>query len=277
MSQYPLSLRVGAYLLLVVGAIFMILPLFWCISSSFKVSGEIFSYPPTLFPKEPTFDNYTKLFARFPYGRWYLNSVIVTLLLTGLSVFFSSLAGFAFAKYRFPLQKPLFAVVLAALVVPFQVVLIPLYVLVIKLGWMNTYYALVIPFMASPFGIFLMRQFMISSVPTEIMESARLDGCSEFAIFLRFALPLSRPALGAFAIYQFVFSWNNFLWPLVVLNETSKYTLPVGLQSLFGIFYLREFGTLMAGSALMIVPVVMVFVLMQQHFVAGLTVGAIKE
>jgi ABC-type glycerol-3-phosphate transport system permease component len=202
---------------------------------------------------------------------------LVTTLLTILSVFFCSLAGFAFAKYRFALRKPLFAVVLAALIVPFQVILIPLYVITIKLGWMNTYYALVIPFMASPFGIFLMRQFMVDSIPNEVMESARIDGCSEFAIFLKFALPLSRPALGAFAIYQFVFSWNSFLWPLIVLNETEKYTLPVGLQSLFGIFYLKEFGTLMAGSALMIIPVVSLFVFMQKHFVSGLTVGAVKE
>jgi ABC-type glycerol-3-phosphate transport system permease component len=259
------------------GAIFMLLPLFWCVSSSFKVSGEIFNYPPTLFPKQPTLDNYKELFSKFPYGRWYVNSILVTTLLTILSVFFCSLAGFAFAKYRFVLRKPLFAVVLAALIVPFQVILIPLYVITIKLGWMNTYYALVIPFMASPFGIFLMRQFMVDSIPNEVMESARIDGCSEFAIFLKFALPLSRPALGAFAIYQFVFSWNSFLWPLIVLNETEKYTLPVGLQSLFGIFYLKEFGTLMAGSALMIIPVVSLFVFMQKHFVSGLTVGAVKE
>lgn len=255
----------------------MVLPLFWCVSSSFKVSGEIFDYPPTLFPKQPTLDNYRELFSKFPYERWYLNSVLVTALLTVLSVFFCSLAGFAFAKYRFALQKPLFALVLAALIVPFQVILIPLYVITIKLGWMNTYYALMVPFMASPFGIFLMCQFMVGSVPNEVMESARIDGCSEFKIFSKFALPLSRPALGAFAIYQFVFSWNSFLWPLIVLNETGKYTLPVGLQSLFGIFYLKEFGVLMAGSALAIIPVVILFVLMQEHFVSGLTVGAVKE
>ena len=118
---------------------------------------------------------------------------------------------------------------------------------------------------------------MVGSVPNEVMESARIDGCSEFKIFSKFALPLSRPALGAFAIYQFVFSWNSFLWPLIVLNETGKYTLPVGLQSLFGIFYLKEFGVLMAGSALAIIPVVILFVLMQEHFVSGLTVGAVKE
>lgn len=277
MDRQHFALQVTVYILLFAGALFMVFPFFWCVSSSFKVSGEIFNYPPTVFPKDPTLENYIELFTKFPYGRWYLNSVLVTLLLTALSVFFCSLAGFAFAKYRFALQKPLFAVVLAALVVPFQVVLIPLYVLIVRFGWMNTYYALVVPFMASPFGIFLMRQFMVTSIPTEVMESARIDGCSEFGIFLRFALPLSRPALGAFGIYQFVFSWNSFLWPLVVLNETSRYTLPVGLQSLFGIFYLRDFGTLMAGSALMIIPVVMTFVFMQRHFVAGLTVGAVKE
>jgi multiple sugar transport system permease protein/arabinosaccharide transport system permease protein len=277
MPTKNLPAQIFLHLLLIMGAIFMLLPLFWCVSSSFKVSGEIFNYPPTLFPKQPTLDNYKELFSKFPYGRWYVNSILVTTLLTILSVFFCSLAGFAFAKYRFVLRKPLFAVVLAALIVPFQVILIPLYVITIKLGWMNTYYALVIPFMASPFGIFLMRQFMVDSIPNEVMESARIDGCSEFAIFLKFALPLSRPALGAFAIYQFVFSWNSFLWPLIVLNETEKYTLPVGLQSLFGIFYLKEFGTLMAGSALMIIPVVSLFVFMQKHFVSGLTVGAVKE
>ncbi|WP_427366632.1 carbohydrate ABC transporter permease [Candidatus Caldatribacterium saccharofermentans] len=272
-----LILRIVIHLFLIVGAGFMLLPLIWCLSSSFKTSGEIFTYPPTLLPKDPTLSNYTELFSRFPYGKWYLNSIVYTVLLTTLSVFFCSLAGFAFAKYRFALQKPLFAIVLAALIVPFQVVLIPLYVTITKLGWMNTYYALVVPFMASPFGIFLMRQFMVTSIPTEIIESARIDGCSELGIFLKIVLPLSQPALGAFAIYQFVFSWNSFLWPLIVLNETSKYTLPIGLQSLFGIFYLKEFGILMAGSALMIVPVVTVFVFMQRYFVSGLTVGAVKE
>ncbi len=277
MKGNTLFLQVILYLLLIGGAIFMLLPLFWCVSSSFKPSGEIFDYPPTLLPKHPISDNYVQLFSRFPYHKWYVNSVFITVSLTALSVFFCSLAGFAFAKYRFAFQKALFAVVMAALMIPFQVILIPLYVVIMKLGWMNTYYALVVPFMASPFGIFLMRQFMISAIPNELMESARLDGCSEFKIFWHFALPLSRPALGAFAIYQFVFSWNSFLWPLIVLSETQKYTLPVGLQSLFGIFYLKEFGVIMAGSALMVIPVVLLFVAMQKHFVSGLTVGAIKE
>lgn len=270
-------LKVLLYFILVFGALFTILPFFWCVSSSFKPSGEIFNYPPMPFPKNPILNNYVDLFANFPYARWYLNSIIVTLLLTLLSVFFCSLAGFAFAKYHFGLQKFLFGLVMAALIVPFQVLLIPLYVIMIRLRWINTYYGLVVPFMASPFGVFLMRQFMINSIPSEIMESARLDGCTEFGIFWKFALPLSRPALGAFAIYQFVFSWNSLLWPLIVLNDVQKYTLPVGLQSLFGVFYLRDFGILMAGLTLTVIPVVILFVSMQQHFVSGITVGALKE
>lgn len=263
------------HLLLIMGAIVMLLPLFWAVSSSFKTLGEIFNYPPEFIPRRFMIENYSRLFFTVPFARWYLNSLMIATLSITLSVFFSSLAGFGFAKYDFRLREPLFFILIGSLMIPFYVILVPLYVMIVKFRWMDSYYAMVVPFMAPAFGIFLMRQYM-ASIPSALLDSARIDGCSEFAIYFRIILPLSKPVLGAFAIFQFVFSWNNFLWPLIVLRSQNKLTLPIGLANLLGIHF-SEYGMLMAGSVLVVIPVVILFLMMQKQFISGLTLGSVKE
>jgi len=199
---------------------------------------------------------------------------MVTALIIILSVFFSSLAGFGFAKYNFRFREPLFFIVLSSLMIPFFVILIPLYVMIVKFRWMDTYYALIIPFMAPAFGIFIMRQY-ITSIPSELIDSARIDGSSEFGIFFRIIFPLSKPALGAFSIFQFVMSWNSFVWPLVVLRSEEKFTLPIGLANLVGLYF-REYGAVMAGSVLVVILPIVFFLLMQKQFISGLTLGSVK-
>ena len=194
---------------------------------------------------------------------------------TALAVFFSALAGFGFAKYDFPLRSLLFKVLIGTLIIPFQLVLIPLFIIMSKIGWMDSYAALIVPFMAPAFGIFLMRQFMVGSVPTELLDAARIDGSSEGGLFFRIAVPLARPAIGALSIFSFLGSWNSFLWPLIILRSSSKFMLPIGLANMLGL-YNQQYGMIMAGAFLVALPMIILFVLMQRQFIAGLTVGAVK-
>jgi ABC-type glycerol-3-phosphate transport system permease component len=202
------------------------------------------------------------------------NSIVVATISTALAEFFSALAGFGFAKYDFPLRSLLFKVLIGTLIIPFQLVLIPLFIMS-KIGWMDSYAALIVPFMAPAFGIFLMRQFMVGSVPTELLDAGRIDGSSEFGLFFRIVVPLARPAIGALSIFSFLGSWNSFLWPLVILRSSNKFTLPMGLANMLGL-YNQQYGMIMAGAFLVALPMIMLFVLMQRQFIAGLTVGAVK-
>ena len=276
MKRRGYSLTNGlVYLLLIIGAVVMLFPFIWEFSSSFKTLGEIFNYPPELIPPEFNLRNYRQLFSRTLFIRWFVNSNVVTAISVILSVFLCALGGFGFAKYNFRLRTPLFAIMISSIVVPFNVILIPLFVLISKFGWVDTYYALIIPFLTPAFGIFLIRQYMVS-IPSELLDSARIDGCSEFNIFLRIILPLVKPILGAYAIFQFIFVWNAFLWPLVVLYSEDKYTLPLGLASFIGI-RLKDYGMVMAASTLATIPFIIVFSVMQKQFISGLTLGAVKE
>jgi len=262
------------YLFLGMGAIAMIVPFAWTVSASFKTVGEIFNYPPEFLPDKFYIENYIRLFTDIPFVRWYGNSLMISVTATTLSIFFSSLAGFGFAKYIFPLRSILFYILISSLIIPFQVILIPLFVLMIKLRWMDNYLAMIIPFMAPAFGIFLMRQYIVS-IPNELIDAARIDGSSEFGIYYRIILPLARPALGALTIFQFMGSWNNFLWPLIVLKSPQKYTLPIGLSNLLSL-YQREYGMVMAASFLVALPMIILFLNMQKQFIAGLTLGSVK-
>jgi ABC-type glycerol-3-phosphate transport system permease component len=275
-SQVGRSLTVSLlHGVLIVGAAVMIVPFVWTISSSFKTMGEIFNYPPVLIPSKLNLQNYSNLFTKVPFDRWYFNSLFLGVVSTALSVFFSSLAGYGFAKYTFRFQSALFSVLIASLIIPFQVVLIPLFVLMVKIQWIDSYLALIIPGMAPAFGIFLMRQYMVT-IPSELLDAARIDGAGEFGIYWRIVLPLARPALGALTILQFMGSWNSFLWPLVVLRSKEKYTLPIGLANLLGL-YQREYGMVMAGSFLVALPIIVLFFMMQKQFIAGLTLGSVKS
>lgn len=219
--------------------------------------------------------NYQNLWKTVPFNRYFINSVFIATASTLLTLFFCSLGGYAFAKYRFRGQKILFGILLASMMVPFQVLLVPLFGLMYDIGWLNSYKAIIIPFSVGAFGVFLMRQFIVT-IPTELLDAARIDGCSEFGIYYRIVLPIIKPALGALTIYSFLGSWNGYLWPLIILRDESKYTLPIGLANLVGI-YRQDYGMLMAGTLLSLMPIVILFLAMQREFVQGITLGSVKE
>src|SRR5258708_7883217 len=198
-------------------------PLIWMVSASFKTITEIYNFPPTLIPNTPTFANYARLFKDWPFSAWYGNSIAVAIINTLAVLFTSSLAGFGFAKYRFRGKNALFFVMLGSTMIPFQLILVPLFILMSQLKWTNSYLSLIIPFMASAVSIFMMRQYM-NSIPSELMESARIDGASEFGIYWRIMLPLARPALAALAVLTFLGAWNSYLWPLAVLRTRENMT-----------------------------------------------------
>ena len=219
--------------------------------------------------------NYRNLWKTVPYNRYFINSVFIATASTLLTLFFCSLGGYAFAMYRFRGQKILFGILLASMMVPFQVLLVPLFGLMYDIGWLNSYNAIIIPFSVGAFGVFLMRQFIVT-IPPELLDAARIDGCSEFGIYYRVVLPIIKPALGALTIYSFLGSWNGYLWPLIILRDEVKYTLPIGLANLVGI-YRQDYGMLMAGTLLSLMPIVILFLAMQREFVQGITLGSVKE
>lgn len=219
--------------------------------------------------------NYRKLWKSVPFNKYFINSVFIATASTLMTLFFCSLGGYAFAKYQFRGKKILFGILLASMMIPFQVLLVPLFGLMYKIGWLNSYRAIIIPFSVGAFGVFLMRQFIVT-IPSELIDAARIDGCSEFGIYYRIVLPIIKPALGALTIYSFLGSWNGYLWPLIVLRDEEKYTLPIGLANLIGT-YRQEYGMLMAGTLLSLTPIVILFLAMQREFVQGITLGSVKE
>ena len=219
--------------------------------------------------------NYKNLWEAVPYNRYFINSVFIATASTLLTLFFCSLGGYAFAKYQFKGKAILFGILLASMMIPFQVLLVPLFGLMYDIGWLNSYKAIIIPFSVGAFGIFLMRQFIVT-IPSELIDAARIDGCSEFGIYYRIVLPIIKPALGALTIYSFLSSWNGYLWPLIVLRDEAKYTLPIGLANLIGI-YRQDYGMLMAGTFLSLLPIIVLFLAMQREFVQGITLGSVKE
>jgi multiple sugar transport system permease protein len=265
------------YLVAILGAFLTLVPFAWMVLSAFKNNAEIFSYPPSILPKTFTSANFVKLFEMWPFGSWYLNSILVAMIGTIAVIFFSSLAGFGFAKYNFKGRNVLFGILIASTMIPFQLVLIPLFIEVSRMKMINTYAGLIVPFMAPALGIFLMKQF-IGAIPDELLDSARIDGCSEFKIFLEIIIPLVRPAMGTLAIITFLGSWNSFLWPLVILNSDAMMTLPIGMARLTENVpgKSRDFGVIMAAATLVSVPILLVFLAMQRQFISGILGGAVK-
>lgn len=273
LSQVVLNLAVA------LGGIFFLVPFAWMISASFKTTQEIFSYPPSLIPNAISLANYQRLFSNWPFPNWYGNSLVVALLTTFMVLFFSSLAGFAFAKYRFRGQSALFLLLLGSSMIPFPILLIPLFILVANLGWVNALEALIIPFMAPAIGIFLMRQFM-SYIPSELLDAARIDGASDFRTYWQIVLPLVLPGLATLGILTFLGSWNNYLWPLVVLRSSDAMTLPVGMAAMLtGVAAgsAPPYGPAMAASVLVSIPIIVVFLFLQRYYIAGLTLGGVKQ
>ena len=261
-------------------ALLILLPVLWAIIGSFKSQGDIFSNPVEIWRGAWILKDYQTIFAQWPFARWYANSIIVCVSVMIGALVFSAAGGFAFAKYRFHGKNVLFTILVLSLAVPPVSIIIPLFAEIVKMHLANNLLALIVPFLAPAFGIFLMRQF-ISTLPDELIEAARVDGGGDVFIFRRVILPLCRPALGALAIVTFVFQWARFLWPLMVINSSSKFVLPLGLYAIFGASgtagTAAQYGEMLAAATLIAVPPLAVFVALQHTFVAGLTMGAVEK
>jgi ABC-type glycerol-3-phosphate transport system permease component len=269
-----LAPRLLIYALLLLGTVLTFGPFYWMVVSSLKPQGEIFTATLKLIPSNPTLEHYHHLVTRTGFVRWTFNSIVFALGTTALSLFFSSLAGFAFAKYEFRGKRLLFAIVLASVSIPQFVTIIPVYGLMVKLGLVNTYWGLILPFSVNALVIFLMRQYILG-IPSELLDAARIDGSSEFGIFHRVIVPVIRPAMGAAGIFVFLTTWNQYLWPLIMVQSNDMMVAPVGLATL-STLYVIEYGQIMAGATLSTLPILVLFVVMQEQFVAGLTSGALK-
>ena len=267
--------QLAVYAILVLAALVAMVPFLYVVSSSLKDQAALFSYPPEWIPKQPTLANYRALLEDYPFARWTLNSLVVASVVTAAKVLIDSMAGYAFAKMTFPGKEPLFLVVLATLMVPFAATLIPLFLIVRGLGLTNSYLGLILPALANPIGIFMMRQF-IETLPGDLEHAARLDGCSEFAVFRRVVLPLVRPGLVVLGVFVFMTQWTSYLWPLVIATKPEMFTVTVGVQSLRSLFTV-DWGVLSAGAVLSMLPLVIVFLFLQRYFIAGSIAGALKE
>lgn len=256
------------FALLSLAAVLMLLPFVWMVSTSLKTQAGVFVYPPEWIPNPVQWRNYADVVRVMPFLRYVLNTTFVAISVTFLHLAVSSLAAYAFARLRFPGRDKLFLAYLATLMVPGQVTLIPNFLIVKYLGWIDTYQALIIPQIFTAFGTFLLRQFFLT-IPGELEDAARIDGASAFGIYWRIFLPLSGPALATLGVFTFTAQWNNFLWPLIVVNDEQMRTLTVGLRALVGQFTV-QYPLLMAGSVISVLPMLVVFVLAQRFFVRGI-------
>lgn len=268
MSDRP-SLRAkgqtfGTYVLLLAIAFVMLLPLLWLVSTSLKSPTEdIFQFPPRFLPERPTWHNFQTVWQSYPFGRYLFNSTLVAVLTVGFNLLFCSLAAYPLARLQFQGRDVIFTIIVATILIPFQIVMIPLYVLAVRLGLRNTYLGLIFPTIASAFGIFLLRQ-AFQGVPKELEEAGRMDGCTELGLWWHVMLPAIRPALVTLAIFVFIGAWSDFLWPLIVLDRPELYTLPLGVATLASAFSL-DWRLIAAGSVIAIAPILVLFLVMQRY------------
>ncbi len=263
------------YLVLTVLLFIVVLPFVWMILGSFKSQSELLQVPPTWFPENPSLDNFQRLFQRQPFGRFFVNSTVVAVAVTAGNLLFSSMLGYALAHLHFPGKKIMFGAVLGTLMIPGLVTFIPQYVLIVNMGLADTLPALILPFLVQPFGVFLMRQFFLG-LPGDLLEAGRIDGVGEIAIFFRIFLPLATPAFATLGILTFLGSWNNFLWPLVVASSDKTYTLPVALALVATGQNQTDYGLLLAGATLVVMPILAVFLFFQRYFIEGIASTGIK-
>jgi multiple sugar transport system permease protein len=259
---------------LATAAAFAVLPLLWMVSVSFMQPGEASSYPPPLLPAAPTLGNYRQLFAQVGMGGYLLNSAVIACGVTAISVLFNVMAGYAFAKLRFAGRDALFKSLLAALVIPGQVAMMPLFLMLKVMGLVNTWAGVIVPGMAGVFGIFLVRQYA-RSLPDALLEAARIDGAGELRIFFLVVLPLLKPVLVTLAVFAFLGSWNDFMWPLIVLTDGALHTAPVALASLSR-EHVQDSELMMAGSVVTVLPVLVLFLGLQRYYMQGLLMGSVK-
>lgn len=270
-----ISLSRGVSLaILSVWALLALVPLYWLFSTSLVEQNAVLRFPPSLVPNPPTLDNYGRLFQAGPIWRWMWNSALVASVVTFFTLLFDSMAGYAFAKKRFPGRNQIFWIIISMMIIPGQVTLVPIFIIMSRMGLLNTLYAVILPAFADVFGVFLMRQYILT-IPSELEDAARIDGAGSFKIYLRIIVPLAAPALAVLAIFTFMGNWNSFLWPLIVLNDPAKLTLPVGLATLQQENTV-DYGLQMAGAALAAVPMMILFFSLQRYFIKGLTIGGVK-
>ncbi len=267
--------RALTYTVLVVGLIVWILPFAWMLLGSVKTQREILQRPPTWWPQEFTWENFGAWFGQLNFGQFFGNSIVVALFTVAGNLVFCSMVGYALAKMDFPGKKALFVVVMVTLMVPGVVTFVPLFVMVSSLGLVDSYAALILPFVTTPLGVFLMRQFMLG-IPDPLLEAARIDGAGELRIFARIVMPLCGPPLATLGILTFLASWNNFLWPLVAAQTEAKYTLPVALSLYSTGQNATDYGLLLAGSVLVIAPIILLFVFLQRYFIQGIASTGLK-
>jgi multiple sugar transport system permease protein len=259
---------------LLLGAALTMTPLLWMVLASFMPAGQASAYPPTVFPREVTLAHYRELFTRLDLGRYLLNSAFLAASVTLVSLLVNSMAGYAFAKLRFRGRERIFRGLLAALVIPVQVAMLPLFLLLKELGLVNTYWGVILPGMASIFGIFLIRQYALA-IPDDLLDAARIDGAGEVRIYRSIVLPLLTPILVTLAIFTFLAVWNDFMWPLIVLTDNDMYTLPVALANLVG-EHAQDIELMMAGSVLTVLPVLVLFLVLQRYYIEGVMLGSVK-
>ncbi|MDZ7361359.1 MAG: carbohydrate ABC transporter permease [candidate division KSB1 bacterium] len=273
MKRLPLD-RILSYILMAIAGLVMIMPFYFMIVTSFKKPSEAASLSISLFVKEPTLQAYRDLLQGLPYLQFMSNSLIVAIATTAGTMFFCTLAGYAFSKHRFPGREKIFAAILATMMVPGSVLLVPSFLLMRDFGWLNTYLPLIVPSLAGAFGIFLSRQF-IDTIPDDLLDAARIDGCSDFRIYWNIILPLSKPLLATLGILTFLWSWNRFLDALIYIFDEKLYTLPLGISLLQGRFVFNE-NIQMAGAALAIIPVLIIFFILQKQIVKSLSTTGLK-
>lgn len=266
------ALLVNAALALAAAA--ALFPLAWMLSVSFMHPGEASALPPPLLPAQPTLDNYRLLFLRAGMGRYFANSLAISGAITLLSLAFNVMAGYAFAKLRFAGRERLFRALVGALLIPAQVAMLPLFLLLKYAGLVNSYAAVILPALASVFGIFLVRQYA-RGIPDELLEAARVDGAGEWRIFARIVLPLLKPIVVTLAVFTFLAAWNDFMWPLIALTGQEHYTLPIGLASLSR-EHVQDSELMMAGAVVTVLPVLLLFLALQRYYIQGLLLGSVK-
>ena len=263
------------YGLLAAIALLMLFPLLWLLSTSLKSPTEdIFQFPPQLLPSQPTFNNFVRVWQTNPFGRYLFNSSLIAVLTVGLNLLFCALAAYPLARLEFRGREIIFTAIVTTIMIPFQIVMIPLYILTVQLGMKNSYLGIIFPAIASAFGIFLLRQ-AFQGVPKELEEAARIDGCSELGIWWNVMIPAIRPALVTLAIFVFIGSWSDFLWPLIVIDKPEFYTLPLGVAMLAGTFSL-DWRLIAAGSIISIAPILVLFLFLQRYIVPTETGSGVK-
>ncbi|MFB1082091.1 carbohydrate ABC transporter permease [Jeotgalibacillus sp. JSM ZJ347] len=274
MKKNKTTKKITLYIALVIGALVSLFPFYWAAIGATNTSGSMFSQPPTLLPGSMLMENIRNLDESIGIGRVMFNSLFIATTYTVLALFICTMAAYAFAKFDFKGRNVIFTIFLLSMMVPYHATIIPLFKMMAALNWLNTYQAVILPNLAYPFAIFLMRQNLLA-FPTSLIEAARIDGAGEWKIFFRIVLPSMKPALAATAIFLFLYQWNSFLWPLIALSTTDMYTFPVALSTLFGLSRI-DYGQVMAGVTIATIPIIIFFLLLQRQFISGMLGSAVK-